>query len=160
MFDVIMVRCALPPSPHPLDAKRTVFPSDVFGPGEVENSRKTAGGNSNFRQYRQNSLQRLCARKRSWASQQSHQYPCKFCLPAQIFPPRRRPRKYSITRTTTTTRTIGLRLVHAAKHSGYAAKSTFGTSRTDGGTLKKSPSDLKPKNLATRLLGKVSHLFR
>jgi hypothetical protein len=31
------------------------------------------------------------------------------------------------------------------KISGYdVAKSTFGTSRTDGGTLKKSPSDLKP----------------
>ena len=40
------------------------------------------------------------------------------------------------------------------------AKSTFGTSRTDGGTLKKSPSDLKPNVFATRLLGKVSHLLR
>jgi hypothetical protein len=36
------------------------------------------------------------------------------------------------------------------------AKSTFGTSLTDGGSLKKSPSDLKPKKLATRLLGKDS----
>lgn len=41
-----------------------------------------------------------------------------------------------------------------------AAKSTFGTSRTDGGTLKKSPSDLKPNIFATRLLGNVSHLLR
>jgi len=40
------------------------------------------------------------------------------------------------------------------------AKSTFGTSLTDGGTLKKSPSDLKPNRFATRLLGKVSHLLR
>ena len=41
-----------------------------------------------------------------------------------------------------------------------AAKSTFGTSLTDGGTLKKSPSDLKLNILATRLLGNVSHLLR
>ncbi len=40
------------------------------------------------------------------------------------------------------------------------AKSTFGTSRTDGGTLKKSPSDLKPNVFATRLPGKISHLLR
>ncbi len=44
---------------------------------------------------------------------------------------------------------------------GYdVAKSTFGTSRTDGGTLKKSPSDLKLNIFATRMLGKVSHLLR
>jgi len=37
-----------------------------------------------------------------------------------------------------------------AEFSNYgAAKSTFGTSRTDGGTLKKSPSDLKPNMFAT-----------
>jgi hypothetical protein len=28
------------------------------------------------------------------------------------------------------------------------AKSTFGPSRTDGGTLKKSPSDLKPNGFS------------
>ena len=48
----------------------------------------------------------------------------------------------------------------SGKKNQDAAKSTFGTSRTDGGTLKKSPSDLKPNRFATRLLGNVSHLFR